>query len=51
LSSADDNARDSPNCREQLELILDEYLKEEDKHRHSSRAVQDEDVPLKIELF
>jgi methyl-accepting chemotaxis protein len=51
LSSADDSAAGLAELPEQLELILDEYLKEEDKHRHSSRAVQDEDAPLKIELF
>jgi methyl-accepting chemotaxis protein len=35
----------------QLELILDDYLAEEKKHRHSVRQTQGSDAPLKIELF
>jgi methyl-accepting chemotaxis protein len=35
----------------QLEMILQDYLTEEDKHRHSTRQTQGEDAPLKIELF
>jgi methyl-accepting chemotaxis protein len=35
----------------QLELILDDYLAEEQKHRHSVRQTQGADAPLKIELF
>jgi methyl-accepting chemotaxis protein len=35
----------------QLELILDEYLAEENKHRHSERQTQDSRAPPKIELF
>jgi methyl-accepting chemotaxis protein len=35
----------------QLELILDDYLAEEQKHRHSVRQTQGSDAPLKIELF
>jgi methyl-accepting chemotaxis protein len=35
----------------QLELILDNYIAEEQKHRHSVRQTQGSDAPLKIELF
>jgi methyl-accepting chemotaxis protein len=35
----------------QLELILDDYLAEENNHRHSVRQTQDSAAPLKIELF
>ncbi len=35
----------------QLELILDDYLAEEAKHRHSVRQTQGVDAPLKVELF
>jgi methyl-accepting chemotaxis protein len=35
----------------QLELILGDYLAEEEKHRHSVRQTQGSDAPLKIELF
>jgi methyl-accepting chemotaxis protein len=35
----------------QLELILDDYVAEEQKHRHSVRQTQGTDAPLKIELF
>jgi methyl-accepting chemotaxis protein len=35
----------------QLELILDNYLAEEQKHRHSVRQTQGGDAPLKVELF
>ena len=35
----------------QLELILDDYLAEEAKHRHSVRQTQGADAPLKVELF
>jgi methyl-accepting chemotaxis protein len=36
---------------QQLELILHDYLQEEDKHRHSGRASSDADQGSKIELF
>jgi methyl-accepting chemotaxis protein len=51
VSSADDGAAGLEKLPQQLELILEQYLQEEDKHRHSSRAVPDEEAPLKIELF
>jgi len=35
----------------QLELILKDYLAEEQKHRHSVRQTQGSAAPLKIELF
>jgi methyl-accepting chemotaxis protein len=35
----------------QLELILDDYLAEDAKHRHSVRQTQGVDAPLKVELF
>jgi methyl-accepting chemotaxis protein len=35
----------------QLELILTDYLAEEQKHRHSVRQTQSSDAPPKIELF
>jgi methyl-accepting chemotaxis protein len=35
----------------QLELILDDYLAEEKKHRHPDRHTPDGNAPLKIELF
>jgi methyl-accepting chemotaxis protein len=35
----------------QLELILGDYLAEEQNHRHSVRQTQGESAPLKIELF
>ena len=35
----------------QLELILDDYLTEEAKHRHSVRQTKGVDAPLKVELF
>jgi len=35
----------------QLELILGDFLAEEDKHRHSVRQTQGSSAPLKIELF
>jgi methyl-accepting chemotaxis protein len=35
----------------QLELILDDYLAEEQKHTHSIRQTSGSDAPLKIELF
>jgi methyl-accepting chemotaxis protein len=35
----------------QLDLILEDYLAEEQKHRHSVRQTQGADAPLKIELF
>jgi methyl-accepting chemotaxis protein len=35
----------------QLELILDDYVAEEQKHRHSVRQTQGSDAPLKIEMF
>jgi methyl-accepting chemotaxis protein len=39
------------NLPVQLELILDDYLAEEQKHRHSVRQTQGTDAALKIELF
>ena len=36
---------------QQLELILDDYLTEEDKHRHSARQAEVAGAPPKIELF
>jgi methyl-accepting chemotaxis protein len=35
----------------QLELILTDYLAEEEKHRHSVRQTQGSEAPLKLELF
>jgi methyl-accepting chemotaxis protein len=35
----------------QLELILEDYLAEEEKHRHSVRQTVGSEAPLKIELF
>jgi hypothetical protein len=35
----------------QLELIPDNLLAEEQRHRHSERQTQGSDAPLKIELF
>jgi methyl-accepting chemotaxis protein len=36
---------------QQLELILNDYLSEEQNHSHSTRQTQADDGPLKIELF
>jgi methyl-accepting chemotaxis protein len=35
----------------QLELILEDYLTQDQKHRHSERQTQGSDAPKKIELF
>jgi methyl-accepting chemotaxis protein len=35
----------------QLELVLNDYLAEEEHHRHSVRQTQGSDAPLKLELF
>jgi len=35
----------------QLELVLNEFLAEEQNHRHSVRQTQGSDAPLKLELF
>lgn len=36
---------------QQLELILDDYLTEESKHRHSARPADGANAPPKLELF
>jgi len=48
LSTASDSAEELPV---QLEAILEDYLAEEGKHRHSVRQMQGMDAPLKLELF
>jgi methyl-accepting chemotaxis protein len=40
-----------PDLPLQLELILENYLAEEEKHRHSVRQTLGSGAPLKIELF
>jgi methyl-accepting chemotaxis protein len=40
-----------PDLPAQLELILENYLTEEEKHRHSVRQTLGSGAPLKIELF
>jgi methyl-accepting chemotaxis protein len=40
-----------PELPLQLELVLEGFLAEEQKHRHSVRQTQGSDAPLKIELF
>jgi methyl-accepting chemotaxis protein len=48
-------AEEAPACLaqlpQQLELILSDYLSEEQNHSHSTRQTSGEDAPLKIELF
>jgi methyl-accepting chemotaxis protein len=44
------DAADAP-LPQQLELILDDYLTEEHKHRHSARHAEAAGAPPKIELF
>lgn len=50
LVSDGEHAEDA-NLPVQLELILDDYLAEEQKHRHSVRQTEGSDAPLKLELF
>jgi methyl-accepting chemotaxis protein len=45
------DAAEDPGLSPQLELILNDYLVEEQKHRHSVRQTHGSDAPLKIELF
>jgi methyl-accepting chemotaxis protein len=40
-----------PELPLQLEFVLEGFLAEEQKHRHSVRQTQGSDAPLKIELF
>jgi methyl-accepting chemotaxis protein len=46
-----DHAGEDDELPVQLELILDDYLAEERKHRHPDRQTQGADAPLKVELF
>jgi methyl-accepting chemotaxis protein len=51
LATADSAAAGLAELPQQLELILNDYLAEEQNHRHSTRQTQGDDAPLKIELF
>jgi methyl-accepting chemotaxis protein len=51
FESTDDAAAGDTTLPVQLEMILDDFLAEEDKHRHSVRQTQGSSAPLKIELF
>jgi methyl-accepting chemotaxis protein len=50
LMPGGDNVEEA-NLPVQLEMILDDYIAEEQKHRHSVRQTQGNDAPVKIELF
>jgi len=51
LSLATEKVAEDAHLPVQLELILNDYLAEEQKHRHSVRQTQGNNAPLKIELF
>jgi methyl-accepting chemotaxis protein len=51
LAAAHGMAAGLADLPQQLELILDDYMAEEQNHRHSTRQTQGDDAPLKIELF
>ena len=51
VANADRGAPAMAQLPQQLELILNEYLAEEDKHKHSARASAEEGAGAKIELF
>jgi len=47
----DSGAEPGAGLTQQLELILDDYLTEENKHRHSGRKTQGAGAPPKLVLF
>lgn len=51
LSLATEKVAEDAHLPVQLELILNDYLAEEQKHRHSVRQTQGNNAPRKIELF
>jgi methyl-accepting chemotaxis protein len=51
LGAAGDPATANSGLPVQLELILDDFLTEENKHRHSVRQTQGSSAPLRVELF
>jgi methyl-accepting chemotaxis protein len=51
LGAAGGHALAESELPAQFELILNDFLAEEGKHRHSVRQTQGSDAPLKLELF